>query len=196
MAREDRRRLAILLVSGSEQFNIVAKNMLPSGQVSVIEIKKSASTARRAMLEREYDIILVNAPLSDELGVNFALDMAEHHTAGIMLAVPSEISNDVSDHLIDLGPIVISKPINKNDMKKVIRHLFAVQNQFYQMKRELAAKEEKIDEIRIINKAKWRLIDIRKMSEDEAHRYIGKYAMDNGLTKRKAATIILEDLEE
>ena len=48
--------------------------------------------------------------------------------------------------------------------------------------------------MRVVNKAKLVLINKKKMSEDEAHRYIGKLAMDNGISRGRAAERILDDL--
>ena len=45
-------------------------------------------------------------------------------------------------------------------------------------KKELLALEEKMAEIRLVNKAKWLLISELKMNEPDAHRYIEKQAME------------------
>ena len=48
-----------------------------------------------------------------------------------------------------------------------------------------------MEEIRIVNKAKWALIENLKMSEEDAHRYIEKQAMDERTTKRIIAENII-----
>ena len=45
--------------------------------------------------------------------------------------------------------------------------------------------EDKMKEIRLVNRAKWILIDESKMTEADAHRYIEKQAMDNCITRRE-----------
>ncbi len=40
------------------------------------------------------------------------------------------------------------------------------------------------------------LIEKKRMTEAEAHRFIGKQAMDQGLSRRRAAMRLLEELEE
>ncbi len=44
--------------------------------------------------------------------------------------------------------------------------------------------EEKMEEIRIVNRAKWILIRELKLDEQGAHRYIEKQAMDRCISKR------------
>ena len=53
------------------------------------------------------------------------------------------------------------------------------------------AIEEKMEEIRLVNRAKWLLIGELNMTEQEAHRYIEKQAMDRCVTKRAVAEQIL-----
>ena len=52
-----------------------------------------------------------------------------------------------------------------------------------------------MDQMRLVNKAKFMLIEEKHISEDEAHRMIGKVAMDNGISRGKAAQKIIDDLE-
>ena len=52
-----------------------------------------------------------------------------------------------------------------------------------------------MEDIRVMNKAKWFLIEQLKMTEQEAHRYIEKQAMDLGLTRRQVALNILKTYE-
>ena len=59
------------------------------------------------------------------------------------------------------------------------------------MEQKTASIEEKMEEIRIVNRAKWLLIEELKMSEKEAHRYIEKQAMDRCVTRRVIAEKIL-----
>ena len=42
-------------------------------------------------------------------------------------------------------------------------------------------------EIRLVNRAKWVLIEQLRMTEQEAHRYIEKQAMDRCVTRRAVA---------
>ena len=52
--------------------------------------------------------------------------------------------------------------------------------------------EEKMEEIRIVNRAKWLLISELKMDEQRAHRYIEKQAMDQCVSKKVIAEEIIK----
>ena len=59
------------------------------------------------------------------------------------------------------------------------------------MEQKTASIEEKMMEIRTVNRAKWLLIDHEGMTEAEAHRFIEKQAMDRCVTRRAIADQII-----
>ena len=52
--------------------------------------------------------------------------------------------------------------------------------------------EEKMGEIRLVNRAKWLLISELKMSEPDAHHYIERQAMDCCVSKKEIAENIIK----
>ena len=184
-------RYSVLIVSSSEQFNILAEKTLPENTFSVIEKRKSASAARRELLVRDYDIILINAPLSDGLGTDFVMDAVEKHSSGIVLAVPSEIHSDVMNHLIGYGVITIPKPLKKGDLDRSVRLLIALNKRVKKLRKQVRTLEDKMEELKVVSRAKIVLVE-RGMSEKEAHEYILREAMNTGLTKRQVAEDILD----
>ena len=52
------------------------------------------------------------------------------------------------------------------------------------------------DDIRLIDRAKWILITRMGMSENEAHRYIEKQAMDLRVTRRAIAEGLLKTYDD
>ena len=59
------------------------------------------------------------------------------------------------------------------------------------MEQKTSSIEERMEEIRIVNRAKCLLISKLKMTEPEAHHYIEKNAMDNCIRKKEAAENII-----
>ena len=126
MARNTNMGHAILIVSASEQFVALVRRSLKG--FLTIDIRKSAAVARRMIMERSYDLIVINAPLPDETGEEFALDAARESGASILLVVPTEVYDLVMDHVTDQAVLVIAKPFPRGRLDKAIRFLVAVQN--------------------------------------------------------------------
>lgn len=52
-----------------------------------------------------------------------------------------------------------------------------------------------MDEIRIVNRAKWVLITQLKMDEAQAHHYIERQAMDTRTSRREVAESVIKTYE-
>ena len=63
------------------------------------------------------------------------------------------------------------------------------------VREENRALKGKLDDLRLIDRAKCILVSQMKMEEREAHRYIEKQAMDRRMTKRAIAEGILKTYE-
>jgi len=182
---------SILIVSDSDRFQTIVKKSI-AGFIT-IDVRKNASMARRCILERYYDLVVIELPLSDEMGDGLAIDIAEKCNASILLVAPQEVSEDLFDKVTDYGILVTPKPVSDGRIDKEIRYLVALQNRFHDMEKKTLTVQEKMEEIRVVSKAKILLVEKKHMSEDEAHRYIGKQAMNRGVSRRKIAEDILEN---
>ena len=183
---------SILIVSASEQFNMIVKKSLAG--FLTIDIRKSAALARRCVLERYYDIVVINAPLPDERGEELAIDVTAKCSASVLLVTPQDVFEDMLSRVTDYGVLVVPKPFPRGRIDRAIRFLVAVQNRIHILERKTTAAEERLEEMRLVNKAKFLLMERKRMTEDEAHRLIGKQAMDSGVSRGKAARRILDEM--
>lgn len=186
---------SILVVSCSEQFNMDFRQMLPGNLFVSLEFRKNITQARRQILERWYDIVVINIPLPDENGLDLAMDIAEKGRASVLIAAPSEIYEMVLDYVTDYGILAIPKPSSKNRIEKALRYLMKVQEKLAGMQKELELARKRLEEMRLVNKAKFLLVEQKHMTEEEAHRHIGKLAMDQRISRQKAAEEVIEDFE-
>ena len=184
-------RYSVLIVSSSEQFNMVVKKVLPDRRFNVIEVRKSASAARRELLVREYDIVIINAPLQDGMGTDFVMDLVEKNSVGVLFAVPSELYCSANDHLIEYGVLTVSKPVKTEELERNIKLLVAMNDRLDRLKKKLVSVNEKLDELRLVSRAKLILVE-KGMSEKDAHEHIIREAMNRGLTKKQVAEEIVE----
>ena len=192
MREKSDKRYSVLIVSSSEQFNTMTKKILPDRRFDVVEIRISASAARRELLVREYDLIIINAPLQDGMGTDFVMDIVDKHSSGIIFAVPTELYSNANDHLIDYGVLTISKPLKLSEMERMVKLLIAMNDRLRQAQKKIKTLTEKMDELKVVSRAKIVLVE-RGMSESEAHDHIIREAMNRGLTKRQVAEEIVDD---
>ena len=182
---------SVLLVSASKKFNDAVLPLLSERQFSPVTQASDVSSARRCLLERSFDLLIINAPLPDEFGTKLALDICEGTQSGVLLLVRAEDYPDITDRVSPSGVLTLSKPTSPTLLTHSLQLLCATRERLRRMEQKTATLEEKMEEIRLVNRAKWILIDQLKMTENEAHKFIEKQAMDRCVTRRTIAENIL-----
>ncbi|MEL7603367.1 MAG: response regulator receiver protein, partial [Bacillota bacterium] len=92
----DRPQMRVLVVSASQKITELFHELLPSAAFNPIVSASSCGEAKRALIAAEYDIVVINTPLSDEFGTDFALDLAADSAAAVLLLVSAELYGEVA----------------------------------------------------------------------------------------------------
>jgi two-component system, response regulator PdtaR len=191
----DSNTYSTLVVSSSEKGLDFIGGLLSMDLFYPVVTSRSASEAKRTLIETAFDIVIVNTPLTDQYGTEFAVDISQDIDTSVLMLVKSEHYEEISSKMNELGILTLSKPTTKQMVYQAVRLLCATKQRLGKLEKKNETLKEKMDEIRIVNRAKWTLIEYLKMSESEAHRYIEKQAMDMRITKRKAAERIIKTYE-
>ncbi len=189
------RRYSVLVVSSADSFTEAMKSMLPESGYEPVAFVKTVSAARRASAERDYDFVIINAPLSDDIGINYAIDCSTSGNSLVLFLIQNEIHSEVYSKVSPHGVFTLPKPMSKQSMTTALRWMKTVKGKLLSVEKKSTSIEDKMQEIRLVNKAKWLLIEKENMSEPEAHRYIEKQAMDRCVTKIQIANEIIKNAE-
>ena len=182
---------SVLIVSATDRFVQSIMPLLPVTDYWPVTTAGSVGEARRLLVEASFDIVLINAPLPDDFGMRLAVDICSTTGAGVLLLVKNDLYDDVYAKMVTHGVMTLSKPTSLQMVAQNLRLLCATRERLRHMEARQATVEEKIQEIRLVNRAKWLLIECMHMTEPEAHRYIERQAMDLRITKRQAAEQII-----
>ena len=180
-----------LLVSHSEKDIAFYTGFLNAASIHQIASAQSCDNARGLILEQDFDLVIVDAPFRDETGEAFSRHVASNGVSQVILLINSESFDSVSAACESEGVLVISKPADKALLWSALSLAKSVQNRVKRIQAENARLKQKLEDIRIIDRAKCLLISYMKMSEQEAHRYIEKQSMDMRSTRRIVAEGIL-----
>ncbi len=191
----DKSALSVLIVSSSVKAEEYLRDILDTVQFSPVVTASGAGEAKRMQLENHYDLVLINAPLADDFGTELAIEIAEDSASGVILFVKNELFEQVSYKAEDYGVLTVAKPGSRQGIYQAIKLLVAMRRRIKTFENKAVTLEAKMKEIRLINRAKWLLIDRFKMSEAEAHKYIEKTAMDNCVKRGEIAENIIRTYE-
>ncbi len=180
----------VLIVSSSDKVFEFLTDLLPPKEFYPVMRAQSAGEAKRTLLSADFDLLIINTPLPDDFGMELALDMS-HSTMGILLLVKNDLLNQVALKTEECGIFTVAKPNTKQAVYGAIRLLIAMNHRLRDMEKKTLSMQEKMADIRTINRAKWLLIENLSMSEKEAHYYIEKQAMDLRISKREVAETII-----
>lgn len=183
---------SVLIVSWADNFTDSLKDLLPPSHYSPVDTAANISEAKRALLDRSYDLVLINSPLPDESGSRFAIDVCTSKHSVALLMVKNELYNGTYAKVAEHGVFVLSKPVTKTTMTHALEWMIATYERLRKMEKKTVSIQEKMEEIRLINRAKWLLIAELKMTEPDAHRYIEKQSMDRCITRREMAETIIK----
>ena len=183
---------SVLVVSASEAFNSAVSALLPEAKYSPIQFAASVSAAKRAFAEHAFDFVIINAPLPDDMGSLFAIDACNAKETVVLLMVRAELHDEIYDKVAEHGVFTLSKPTAKPTIITALGWMASARERLRRSEKKTLSIEEKMEEIRIVNRAKWLLIEQLKMDEPQAHRYIEKQAMDRCVTRRAVAEEIIK----
>lgn len=183
---------SVLVVSSSEKFNAAFAELLTPSEYQPTHITASTSEAKRCLAERSFDFIIINFPLPDESGIRFAIDCCRSQTAVVLVLTRNDIYSEIYDKLMEHGVFTLPKPTSRVALGQALSWMASARERLRQLEQKTLSIEERMKEIRIVNRAKCLLISELKMTEPDAHHYIEKYAMDNCIAKKEAAQNIIK----
>lgn len=186
----------ILLISRKGKSKDMLVQLLELDSASQIDAAYTVQDSTSLMEKAEYDLIIINSPLEGETGIELAMYAAEKYTSGILFAVQNKYADLIAQKLEPYGVLVVGKPIVKAFFNQAVKFAEVARNRVLSLKEENMHLQLKLEEMKIINRAKCVLIQYLSMSEIQAHKYIEKQAMDMRQSKYRVAKQILKAYEQ
>lgn len=188
----ENRVYSVLVVSAAESFNSALTVLLPESKYSPVNIVSDISSARRLAAECNFDFVIINSPLPDDTGTRFAIDISHSSGTVVLFLVRTELHAEIYDKVAEHGVFTLAKPTSKPTVVTALSWMVSARERLRKSEKKNLSIEEKMSEIRIVNKAKWMLISELHLDEPQAHRYIEKQAMDRCISKRDVAEEIIK----
>ena len=182
---------SVLIVSASEKFQNALRSLLPETSYSPIVTAASVGAAERARNNQDFDFVFVNSPLPDDAGIRFAIDCCRAGGTVVLLFAAAALYDSIQSRVEKHGVFVLPRPVPRDAILRGLNWMTAARERLRSYEKKVQPVEEKMEEIRLVNRAKWLLISELKMSEPDAHHYITHQAMDRCCAKRTVAEEII-----
>lgn len=183
---------SILIVSSSDKGRQLIKSLILDSPYTLnIKMVPNSQEARRLLINSDFDIVFINSPLSDGAGIDLAEHIFEKCKSTPILLAKADSFDEIVNRVE--GTIVIPKPINRILFTQLFNNAIILQRNRRKSLSEIIKLKSIIEEMRFVNQAKCLLIEKGHMTEEEAHRFIEKKAMD---TRDKKVNIAIEIIQE
>lgn len=189
----------VLAAAGKEESILLLRQILRgvsgAGQlrvqqaVTLDEIRRGVSGAGA---QAPADLLIAVMPLSDGTGIEGIINVAQRHPQLMtILLVRQEAYEQVTYQCRNQQIFVIAMPFKRQILAEAASFMLRIRTVMDDKDKELVRLKKNLSEIRIITSAKIRLMQTRQMTEEEAHYYLEKEAMDRSLSKKEVAEEIL-----
>lgn len=189
----------ILAAAGKEEsiqlLRQILKGVSGAGQLRIqqaVTLEQIRRGVSGAGAQAPADLLIAVMPLSDGTGVEGIIDVAQRHPQLMsILLVRQEAYEQVTYQCRNQQIFVIAMPFKRQVLAEAASFMLRIRTVIDDKDKELARMRKNLSEIRIITSAKIRLMQTRQMTEEEAHYYLEKEAMDRSLSKKEVAEEIL-----
>ena len=182
----------VLLVASGEKSRIQWTRLLQEEGFRELDTASNGGEARRLLLSGGWDLMVINAPLSDEFGQQLAMDAAEDD-CGVLLVVKSELWEEVNERVSPDGVLTLGRPFSRGTLSQAMGLLWASRAKLQRYQAENAKLRLKLEELRVVSRAKCLLVEYLHLNEEQAHKYIERISMEERKTRRAVAEEILQE---
>ena len=177
---------ALIVSAGASSNEYISARLTELGYARPI-IVPSAAEARRRMLESDFELIVV--------GHELCADAVEKTDAGVIFLAKAAAAEQLLTPLSEEGVLLVTKPFSNTFFLQAIQMAAASNHRLLLLRQENQRMQEKLAQVRLVSRAKCCLIELGRMTEAEAHRYIEKKAMDTRRDRAEVAQEILDSYD-
>ena len=101
---------SVMIVSTTDKALGFFQKILPKDQFYPLTWVHSAGEAQRELVNKSVDIVVINAPLKDEMGTELAIELAQNNSCGVMMMVKNDVYEQVSYKVEEYGVLTLPRP--------------------------------------------------------------------------------------
>ena len=133
---------------------------------------------RTLVRENDYDVILLYTPIEGLLGDEPAFQLAGLSPATVVVITPEKVADRMRERLKGKGILLTTTPLRKHEFFSTLTAAAICSERTRTLIEENERLREKLSEQKTIEQAKLLLVECLKLSEDQAHKYIEREAME------------------
>ena len=187
---------SLLLVTDSQDTAAHFAALLPSDRFAPELNVCAGREAPYVLGETVYDVVVIDGGALDAgNGGALAAQAAENGVTAVLLLAPEGRFEAVSRFADQHGFMALPSPADPALLKQSLGMMATVSRRMRQLALRAENLQAKMDEMKLVDRAKLLLVQRFNMTEKQAHRFIEKNAMDRCVTRRAIAEKIIRTYE-
>ena len=182
---------SLLLITASQGTAAHFAAFLPEDRFAPELNVCSPLEANYVLGETVYDVVVIDGSVPAEAGAELARFAAENGVSGVLLLAEEDKFPAVSALAAEHGFMALQSPVDPSLLKQSLGMMATVSQRMHALQSRAESLQAKVEELRLVDRAKLLLIQRFKMTEKQAHRFIEKNAMDRCVTRRAVAEKII-----
>lgn len=180
----------LLLITASQGTAAQFARLLPKERFAQEYSVCSALEAPFVLKESAFDVIVIDASVSDADGVKLAAAAAENG-ANVLLLADGDRFETVAAYAENHGFMALPSPVDPTLLRQSLGMMANASARVHALEEQAESLKAKMEEIRLVDRAKLILVQQFKMTEKDAHRFIEKNAMDRCVKRSVIAQRII-----
>ena len=187
----DGKYASLLLITSSQKTAAQYARLLPADRFAPEFNVCSPREAPFVLKETTYDVIVIDESVPTELGKQLASETSAAGKAHVLLLTDAEGFESAAGDGEKRGFMTLQSPVDPSLLRQSLGMMAASSVRIHELESEAEKLRSKLDEVRVVDRAKLLLIQHLRMTEQAAHRFIEKNAMDQCVDKRTIAEKII-----
>ena len=185
---------ALLVAANSEIYKVLCACLSRLGYDPVL-LAVSYERAREILSRQRVGLVFVNASSCNKEELAFVREVSLQTDAAVIALTRETLVARAEQALLQTRVLVIGTPLSKAALVQSVKLAQSMRDKLTRIERENEKLRQKIEDLKVVDRAKCCLVAFLRMNEEQAHRYIQKRSMDMRVSQRDVAEDILKTYE-
>lgn len=187
----------ILIVDDEPITRMDLRSILESKAYNVVGEAKDGFSAIDLCKKEKPDVVIMDIEMPDFDGIKASKVINKENLAGGVILLTGIDDDEYLEKAKKVGAFsYLVKPIDEKSLIRAIEMCFSKVNEFRELKKDLENANSKLNERKIIEKAKGILIKEHNISEEEAYNKLRKLCMDKRTSMVEIAKVMILAYED
>lgn len=171
------------------------RHVLSNNCYDVLDLCVSGNEVIRRIRMFKPEVAIINYELPDITGLEVSKIIIEDRLCTAIL-LTNETQKEYVEHTInDVDLVCLNKPFNKTLLLHTMELVIRSKREIRKLETELIDLRKNLESKKLIDQAKFVLMQKKGLSEPEAYRKIQKQSMDSGVPMKDIAKIIIDTIQ-